>query len=562
MLFAACASPSDSTQAPADTQPASATAAPAGTDPAPGETGLTDPNVAEPGTIPVLKEKMSMVVGISEDSNIIDYKDNLITQWIEERTNVDIEFRKYPSKGSEARQIIELDINSKAKLPDVILGIINEAGRYNYGAAGALVELTPYYEKQGKFFFDAVAEAGLDAENDLFRYSRSPDGGLYGMMEWNPSLPNQFSNRAWINIDFLKTLGMEKPTTTEELYTFLKAVKDQDVNGNGIADDEIGILGSNNGWNANPLMWLLNAFIYMDYTDDYFFVKDGVLDVAYNKDEFREGLKFARRLADEGLLSSNSFTQDNAQYLSAINAEDPLVAIAVSGGTGGFNDRIFSYDAAAVIEGPAGVKNVTWTAPRPNVNAYITRDAQSPEAAFAFLSLGYADPEYSILRRFGEKDVNWVYAAEGEVGLYDDLGYQPSIRVLENVWGVTQKANWMSSNLPYIERYNVEAGLIVDADDPANASVLRNANAVREQMPYKPAETVVKIIYQSEETDAVTELRTAVRSYVKESVVQFVVGGIDPNSDSDWNAYLAELERLNYQQVLDTDRQAYARTMQ
>lgn len=524
-------------------------------------TGLSDPNVAEPGTIPVLKQPIDLVVGISESPNVLDYEDNYMTKWIEERTNVNIIFYKYPNKGDEARQLIELAVNSNSKLPDVILGILNETARNNYGAAGILVELTEYYKKQGKFFYDACKEAGLDPE-ELFRYVKAPDGGIYGMVEWATSLPNQFSVRAWVNVDFLKALGMEAPDTTEKLYQFLKAVKEKDVNGNGDPNDEIGILGSTNGWNGNPLIWLLNSFIYMDNTDNFFIVKDGVLDVAYDKDEFREGLKFARKLANEGLLSINSFTQDYNQFLATVNADDPLVAIAVCGGTGGFDrERIFSYDAMPVVEGPNGVKNATWTPPKANTVAYITKDCKSPEAAFAFLSIGYSDPEYSIIKRYGEKMVDWVPANKDDKGLYEALGYPPVLKVINNVWGVPQKSHWEGSYLPHIERYNIEAGLVVDADDPVNASAVRNARAVANQINYKPEEVVVKIIYKPEEVEKTAELRTAIRNYVKESMVQFTVGNLDPNNDKDWEAYLNELERLNYKMVLEIDRQAYNRTM-
>ena len=43
--------------------------------------------------------------------------------------------------------------------------------------------------------------------------------------------------RAWINQTWLDNLGLEMPTTPEELYTVLKAFKEQDANGNGDPGD-------------------------------------------------------------------------------------------------------------------------------------------------------------------------------------------------------------------------------------------------------------------------------------------------------------------------------------
>lgn len=528
------------------------------------DTGISDPNVAEPGTFPVLKEpgKTKFTIGLSQDSNVLSYEeDNYHTQWIKEKTNADFELIMYPNKGDEARQQIELAVNSDSELPDIILGILNESGWNAYGPAGYLVELSPYFEKQGKFFYDACKDAGLDPEDDVLRYIKSPDGGIYGMPEYGSSLGNSYAVRAWINQDFLKATGMESPTTTDELYEFLKAVKEQDVNGNGRTDDEIGILGNNNGWNTNPVVWLMNAFIYMDNTDDRFIVQDGVLDVAYDKDAFRDGLIYCRKLADEGLLSPNSFTQDNTQYLATINAEDPVVAIAVSGGTGGFNDRVNLYDAVEAIEGPDGAKYATYTPPKAGMKAFITKDCESPEAAFAFLSAGYGDPDYSIIKRFGKEGTDWRWAEDGEHGLYEDLGYKATIKVLNNVWGRESNSIWQGSALPNVDRYSLENGLIVEKDDPANASQLLNSHAVANLMDYTPEEYVVKIIYTQEETEQTVENRAAIRSYVKECMAQFVVGNMDPNNDNDWNAYLSELERLDYKGVLEIDRQAYNRTM-
>ena len=79
LLFTACGKNAD--QATTDASPAPSDSGTDSTEkgkeesPAPSpssseSTGLSDPNVAEPGTIPVLKEPVDFVIGISEDSNI------------------------------------------------------------------------------------------------------------------------------------------------------------------------------------------------------------------------------------------------------------------------------------------------------------------------------------------------------------------------------------------------------------------------------------------------------------------------------------------------------------
>lgn len=108
------------------------------------------------------------------------------------------------------------------------------------------------FASQGAFFYEACAREGLDPA-EVLKYCKSPNGGLYGVPSLDLNYGNAYSNRAWICKDFLEALDMESPTTADELYEFLKAVKENDLNGNG-KNDEIGIIGSANGWNGKSAL--------------------------------------------------------------------------------------------------------------------------------------------------------------------------------------------------------------------------------------------------------------------------------------------------------------------
>ena len=227
-------------------------------------------------------------------------------------------------------------------------------------------------------------------------------------------------------------------------------------------NDEIGIIGSANGWNGNPLSWLQNMFIYCDNTDDRFMVVDGELDVSYDKEAYREFLIYARRLCDEKLLDPLSFTQEyNAAFLPQVTAEELQVAIAICGGVGGFGSNISHYQAAEVIEGPDGYKASTFTPSSgaiASTSAYITCAAESPEACFAFLMIGFSDADYPIIARYGQQGLDWDYCADGEVGLYDALGYPAVFKWLRgDIRSIAgQTSVWGGANvttLPYQQLY-------------------------------------------------------------------------------------------------------------
>ena len=66
-------------------------------------------------------------------------------------------------------------------------------------------------------------------------------------------------------------------------------------------------------------------------------------------------------------------------------------------------------------------------------------------------------------------------------------------------------------------------------------------------------------MYTPEESDQWSEIRSSLHTYVAESTSLFAIGQLDPNSDKDWNAYLEELNTLQYKEMLEVDNAAFSR---
>ena len=61
-------------------------------------------------------------------------------------------------------------------------------------------------------------------------------------------------------------------------------------------------------------------------------VDDGKVNVVYNKDGWREGLKFLNRLYSKGLLAKESFTQTMEQFIRVgSNAAAPTIGVGKGG---------------------------------------------------------------------------------------------------------------------------------------------------------------------------------------------------------------------------------------
>lgn len=110
-LFAGCASdtaaPAGSTTAattasqttaaaPKTTAPAS-TAASAATTAAASD--MSDiPNMKAPGILPIVVEPVTLTIGLVPATTVTDYNDNDFTEYLEEKTGIDIEFYMFPSE--------------------------------------------------------------------------------------------------------------------------------------------------------------------------------------------------------------------------------------------------------------------------------------------------------------------------------------------------------------------------------------------------------------------------------------------------------------------------------
>mgnify|MGYP000955465964 FL=1 len=271
-------------------------------------------NMTTPGILPIVEEPVTLKLGIPQHTLITDYTDNAFTKWIEEQTNIKLNFELFPS--TDAAQKLEIMISSNSELPEVLMGFgISDKGRFNYGGNGVLLALNNYFKKYSYYFNEGlkVIKDPIERENVL-KYITSPDGNIYGFPSYSDQIYDRWSGRWYINKKWLDTLSLDIPKTTDDMYNILKAFKEQDPNRNN-KEDEIPLIGSKSRSDQFPQKIIMNAFIYDDGNDRWL-VDNGKLDVAYNKEGWREGLRYMRKLCKESLFSPLTFSQDAAQFKS------------------------------------------------------------------------------------------------------------------------------------------------------------------------------------------------------------------------------------------------------
>jgi putative aldouronate transport system substrate-binding protein len=365
------------------------------------------------------------------------------------------------------------------------------------------------------------------------------------------SLNNELSPaRIMLYEPWLKKLGLDMPQTIDQYLEVLRAFRDRDPNGNG-QKDEIPLVGQKNNMTSNYLNVMMTPFIFTQ--NDFWILNNDKIDVAFNKPQWREGIRFTKKLIDEGLLSPLSFTQDTTQLTAMISPNPEKVGsfVGVSASILGANDlKRTEYVILPPLHGPGGRQQV-WSPSLPNIRMIITKNCKNQESAFMMGDLMCGE-ELSIATRWGEKGVDWVVPGPGEKSVYDSIGYAAIIKPV-TPWGPLQN-KWYGQNGPFMVSAKWPVGQIPSGPYDHNIAIGRTIGPAIQFANRNPA---VGFIYNEQEQEIINDLHTTILTYVRESFARFVMG--DLSIDQDWDSYVAEFSKMGLPDVIKAAQSAYGR---
>ena len=235
-------------------------------------------------------------------------ENNALTKWIQEQVkelyNINVEYVSVPRSESDDKLNIMM---SGGTAPDIVF-TYDQSLFYSYASSGALNELTDAYNQYGSNIQTYCGEA-----QDI---SMVGDQKYAVMKQRGTEEPRHM---AYIRKDWLGELGMEMPTTKEELGEYLYAVKEKNLGGSTT------IPWAMSGRNDTEKMYLNFLGSYVDLPDDRtaYTYSETFMAVAPGAEE---GLKQLNQWYNDGLITKD-FPTDTA--------EDVFMA-AISNGSVGF----------------------------------------------------------------------------------------------------------------------------------------------------------------------------------------------------------------------------------
>ena len=381
-----------------------------------------------PGTFPISAETQTLTALSIPMAGVEDMNTNWYSLYVEKMTNVKVEYVL-----AEGAEKVTVMLNSGEELPDVLLGStgLNFDAQYLYGRQGIIKPLNDLIDQ-----YTVNVRRILDGWPVYKMTSTRPDGNIYVLSAYSECYHCMASQKMYINVKWLETLGLDMPSTTDEFRDVLRAFKTQDPNGNGLAD-ELPLTGATGHWHSNLDGFLMSAFIYNDSGNRLNVLDDGTLIANFVQPEFREGLKYINSLFAEGLVDKEMFVQNDQLLTQIVEGEHNRAGAIPLGHSGHFAStvnpvRIYDYDALPPLTGPEGVRTAGFYPPGATTFNHfaITKDSTKDEIAIRWLDFLMAEDSvlYAI---YGEKGVDWGDPNPGEIGkdgspaLFNTLGKAP-----------------------------------------------------------------------------------------------------------------------------------------
>lgn len=240
------------------------------------------------------------------ENQTIDFADMWFFKQLEEETGVHVDFEEVKHADWSTRVSLMFASND---FRDMILR--GSLDTEDYGVSQhLLVALDDYLDT---YMPNYASRLNLDGAGDSIPSSDGHSYYIGFLVSQNINTNGHF----FINREWLDKLGLEVPTTIEELTDVLRAFRDGDPNGNGL-NDEVPYQATFDSCNTG----IYNVFSAwgIPMNEDYVFIDDhGQVCFAPEVEGFREGVEWLYLLCAEKLLDVECITQGSNLWGAKVN---------------------------------------------------------------------------------------------------------------------------------------------------------------------------------------------------------------------------------------------------
>ncbi|MGG1617125.1 ABC transporter substrate-binding protein [Paenibacillus sp. NRS-1781] len=494
-------------------------------------------------TLP-LKEKVTLHF-MTQSSPLApsDPNEKLIYKRLEEKTGVHIDFTNFTSDSFTEKRNLAV---ASGDLPDAMLDAgYSDYDLLNLGQDGTIIPLEDLIQKYMPNLQKVLKEAP-----EYKSMITAQDGHIYAF-PWIEELGagkesiHSVNDMPWINVEWLKKLGLKMPKTTEDLKNVLLAFKNGDPNGNGQADEIPLSFMLNNG--NEDLNFLFGSFGLGDNSDHTVVTNEGKVVFTADQDGYKDGIKYLNELYKLNLIDEESFEQDYNTYLAkGQNEKYGLYFQWDKANISGDNDK---YELMNPLAGPSGEVNVT----RTNNLGFdrgrmvITSANKNLELTAKWIDQLY-DPIQSVQDNWG----TYGDKIQQNIFEYDEASHMLKHLPLKGTAPVElrQKTS-IGGPLAILDEYYGK--VTTKPDDAVGRLKLMKERLV----PYMKADhNFPKVFFSLEDQKQISTLETDLFAYVNRKRAEWIKTG---KVEEEWADYKAELSRLGLDKWLEIKQKGYDR---
>jgi len=466
---------------------------------------------------------------------------------------------------------------SSGNYPEVIIAeTLGYGDMVYYAGQGIFTALDPY---------DPLGYPNIKAAFDeypaLQQKTRSNDGKMYGLPSVNDCLHCIYSGgRMWYYIPWTKEYNKKMPTTTAEFTDYLRWIKNTDLNKNG-RQDEIPLAFEGKQYLNHFFAFMAKPFMPFVLSGSYIgLALEGKNVVEQYKDtRFRDSLKWVASLYKEDLILKDSFSMTEDQLRAIATSDTQILGVLGSPWKNNYtvnpSVRFLQYFELRPLKGPSGQQNAgnqdPWSIAY--VNYFVTDKCKDPALAVALYNW-FITPDVELDAYIGPKGISWTDAAPGTKSFLNlpathrmlvTYGTQPfnstwdqaspmirnkQFRLGETAVGIEVLQKWYDTG---DEQYHKDA---VTAPVAAGEGLWYITSVQLSKYKMDDSIFLPPMALDDNDNARVTDINAVLDPYKSQAFAEFVTGIKNINSDADWNAYLAELDRMGSAEMVSI-RQKY-----
>ncbi|MCL1854841.1 MAG: extracellular solute-binding protein [Clostridia bacterium] len=453
--------------------------------------------------------------------------DSIANKFFEDRFNIAIHFETVNFEDYNTKLGLVLATDDR---PDLVWAMPWEGGLSMYYDTGLVAELTPYLDTYAPDFMAIMngdPSLAKNVKDDQGRYFFFPQL-LYGYDREGVAM----------RMDWLEELGLPVPTTTDEFFDAVLAMKTLDPK----------VIPITSGQYMPAELGLPRPFYRAFGTwETWFpFSESEYLFGPYERsEEMRACLKWLNALYEAGAIDQDYLTVDQDASVAKMMNDEVGAIYGWMGGdhmwpknADGTYDEYYNWDVILPLKGPGGLQ-IGDAADLVGHPTYITSSCPEIERVISFFNWCYSEEGIDFLN----------YGIEGVTYTFNEDGTREYMKEFqEHEYGLgngLRAAGFLGVTRPYVNR-------------PDNAFAA-SPSTVRYIEASKPFERLSfpNLTPTPEEVDIDVQLGADILKYCEDTLPLFVVGQL--NTDGDFDAFLTRLEAMRVEEYIANKRAQYER---